>query len=168
MTVTSLLILERGFQGLKTHCRAAGGGRKGVSCTGSLPCTHWGRKHPRAALLGHSGFAAISWHARTLFPQTSLGKLLVHTSTQDYHPKPLVFAAFLPPAAMLPSAPSSSEEHSHQRSPAGCCKPHAVPRQGCHLSRCLPQPHMAREGGEDSVGKGPSGISQQRQSKSNL
>lgn len=168
MTVTSLLILERGCQGLKTHCRAAGGSRNGVSSTGSLPCTHRGRKHPSAALSGHSVFAAILWHARTLFPQTTLGKPLVHTSTQDYPPKPLVFAAFLPPAAMLPSAPSSSEEHSHQRSRAGCCEPHAVPRQGCHLSCCLPQPHTAGEAGEDSVGKGPSGISQQRQSKSNL
>lgn len=143
MTVTSLLILERGFQGLKTHCRAAGGGRKGVSCTGSLPCTHRGRKHPRAALLGHSGFAAISWHARTLFSQTSLGKLLVHTSTHDYHPKPLVFAAFLPPSCHAPICSLLLRR----------AQPPAVPRRMLQATRCpsaglspLPLPPAATHG----------------------
>lgn len=156
MTVTSLLILERGFQGLKTHCRAASGGRKGVSCTGSLPCTRQGRKHPRAALSGHSGFAVISWHARTLFPQTSLGKLLVHASTRDYRgPSP----SFLQPS--FPQLPCSHMLPPPPKGTATSSPPQDAASHTLSLGRAVTSPAASRshtwQGREEKTawGRGP-------------
>lgn len=138
----------------------------------------WGAAHPVSGpgkrhlsifrWNGRSGFAFLAV-LRTFFPpnhpppSVQLGEAAHLRQCAGSGPPRSLFFCLPPICSFLLQRPRLP---SVQRQDAASA--HAVPRQGCHLFRCLPQPNLARESREAGAGKEPAGISQQQQTKSNL